>query len=611
MAATSIYDPYGLDSYKPVKPAAPSAPLLDPNITTYADSFGGRGSGSMPSPLGSGMLPSTKASVPTMGVNTTSAANGIAAPVYSWGTGGDPTNTGTMAPGRYTGEELAGFMNALPTDAARYAFFLAMNGMGQGGNDLQTRWKANLGSPDAYNQWINAQEYGGPKGYFNPVTGEVSYYSGNGPTSDPNSYVTTKVPNWNGSAYAGTSSSYFGSYGGTPATSAPAPGGTVGGGLPATGGGATGAPAGGGAAVGGGSVPSSGGALGVNGGTLGGGGAGSTGATGTALEAKARAILGSYFITRPDGTPDWNAMSGSTDFYNSLPDAIKQAITNEHLGAAMRTEAGLPLLSGMTLPDWYGKAGSGVQNTGVFTPAVYNAPTYTAPTSPAVSPGNPMDFFNEEGYKFRLNEGKDAIQNSAAARGGLMSGATLKELENYASGLAAQEYGAAFDRFANTRNFNRGVFESDRGFGRNAFESDRNFGRNTYESDRNFDFGNYKDLRDYLESVRRFDTGASNADRDYLENQRRWDLNFDRDTASGDRSFSWGTLKDLANMGLQSEGLTAQQRAALAALLSSNTIAGGNAAAGGTIGSSNANNAMMNAIMQYILGNNMVNAINP
>lgn len=44
------------------------------------------------------------------------------------------------------------------------------------------------------------------------------------------------------------------------------------------------------------------------------------------------------------------------------------------------------------------------------------------------------------GYQFQLNEGLGAINNSAAARGGLNSGATLKALQGYGQNLADQDF---------------------------------------------------------------------------------------------------------------------------------------------------------------------------
>lgn len=58
----------------------------------------------------------------------------------------------------------------------------------------------------------------------------------------------------------------------------------------------------------------------------------------------------------------------------------------------------------------------------------------------------PPTVTEDPGYQFRLEEGQKALERSAAARGGLTTGGTLKATERYAQGLASQEYGAAYDR---------------------------------------------------------------------------------------------------------------------------------------------------------------------
>lgn len=45
------------------------------------------------------------------------------------------------------------------------------------------------------------------------------------------------------------------------------------------------------------------------------------------------------------------------------------------------------------------------------------------------------------GYQFRLGEGTRSVENSAAARGGLNSGATLKALTQYGQNFASNEFG--------------------------------------------------------------------------------------------------------------------------------------------------------------------------
>ena len=59
-----------------------------------------------------------------------------------------------------------------------------------------------------------------------------------------------------------------------------------------------------------------------------------------------------------------------------------------------------------------------------------------------------MDKFQADpGYAFRMSEGMKALERSAAARGGLLSGATLKGTQRYGQDLASQEYQNAFNRY--------------------------------------------------------------------------------------------------------------------------------------------------------------------
>ena len=64
-----------------------------------------------------------------------------------------------------------------------------------------------------------------------------------------------------------------------------------------------------------------------------------------------------------------------------------------------------------------------------------------------------MNFLQmDPGYGFRLGEGLKALERSAAARGGLMSGATGKALQRYGQDLASQEFGNAYNRLAQLAN---------------------------------------------------------------------------------------------------------------------------------------------------------------
>ena len=59
-----------------------------------------------------------------------------------------------------------------------------------------------------------------------------------------------------------------------------------------------------------------------------------------------------------------------------------------------------------------------------------------------------MDKFQADpGYAFRLSEGQKALERSAAARGGLLSGGTGKALQRFGQEMGSQEYTNAFNRY--------------------------------------------------------------------------------------------------------------------------------------------------------------------
>lgn len=68
-----------------------------------------------------------------------------------------------------------------------------------------------------------------------------------------------------------------------------------------------------------------------------------------------------------------------------------------------------------------------------------------------------QDFEADPGYQFRMDEGMRALEGSAAARGGLLSGAAMKAIQKYGQGVASQEYGNAYNRYTadQTNQYNR------------------------------------------------------------------------------------------------------------------------------------------------------------
>lgn len=63
----------------------------------------------------------------------------------------------------------------------------------------------------------------------------------------------------------------------------------------------------------------------------------------------------------------------------------------------------------------------------------------------------PKQFQLDPGYAFRMSEGLKALDRTAASRGGLFSGSTLKGAQRYGQDLASQEYQNAFNRYQTTR----------------------------------------------------------------------------------------------------------------------------------------------------------------
>lgn len=119
------------------------------------------------------------------------------------------------------------------------------------------------------------------------------------------------------------------------------------------------------------------------------------------------------------------------------------------------------------------------------------------------SPGNyqdPGDFSMEKfqqdpGYAFRMSEGLKALDRTAAARGGLISGGAMKAASRYGQDMASQEYQNAFNRYNQNRDFNSNLFNTNRTFGANQFNTDRTYQTNQYNQNRNFNTDLYQTNR--------------------------------------------------------------------------------------------------------------------
>jgi hypothetical protein len=114
-----------------------------------------------------------------------------------------------------------------------------------------------------------------------------------------------------------------------------------------------------------------------------------------------------------------------------------------------------------------GGGGSGGSGGPTLPPFNWTPPPYTGPTAPNYGPApvfdaprfNMPDFSHmteDPSYQFRLNQGEEALNASAAAKGMLRTGGTLKDILDYGQNSASQEAGNIFNRAIQsyTQNYN-------------------------------------------------------------------------------------------------------------------------------------------------------------
>lgn len=90
------------------------------------------------------------------------------------------------------------------------------------------------------------------------------------------------------------------------------------------------------------------------------------------------------------------------------------------------------------------------------------------PTAAQYTPFGMAQFQADPGYNFRMAEGMKALERSAAARGLLQSGGTLKGIQQYGQNLASDEYQNAFQRYLTERQAKLAPLEYQIGLGQAA-----------------------------------------------------------------------------------------------------------------------------------------------
>ena len=177
-------------------------------------------------------------------------------------------------------------------------------------------------------------------------------------------------------------------------------------------------------------------------------------------------------------------------------------LTGEQYNALLQEGAGA---TGNTFTPWSTTEGNGTVPTPGAVPPGTTAPGAAAPelSIPAYQQRPDFNFdeaaFREDpSYRWRMAQGTKAMENMASKMGNARGGNFMTALVDYGQNAASQEYGAAFDRAAQTDSINRGE------------------GRYGYEQDVN---------RAQLQYAPKMATWG----RDRDEQQRQRELDFDRD----------------------------------------------------------------------------------
>lgn len=182
------------------------------------------------------------------------------------------------------------------------------------------------------------------------------------------------------------------------------------------------------------------------------------------------------------------------------------------------------------------------------------------------------DFQADPGYAFRLSEGMKALDRTAASRGGLLSGATLKGAQRYGSDLASQEYGNAYNRFQANRATQSQEYQ-------NAF--------NRYQAER------AAQEQGYGNAFNRFQAERTNTLAP-LQSLAGVGQSAAQQAQQASQNFATGAANTLANYG------NAQ---------ASNIIGAGNARASGYVGGANAISGAVGQGLNFYQNQNLVNTL--
>lgn len=186
----------------------------------------------------------------------------------------------------------------------------------------------------------------------------------------------------------------------------------------------------------------------------------------------------------------------------------------------------------------------------------YNGPEYNV---------GQFNFEESPGYQYRKQQGMDGIQSSAAAQGGLLSGATLKALNNHNSNLASQEYATAHNQYLQ----NEGLNQNQAQLGFNQYLGQAGLQQNNFN---NALQNEQMRSNQHQQAFNNWQSQDNNAYSRYMTDQNN----------------QYNRLNNLVGIGQNAAAGVGNAGMQTAQAVANNTMAGANAQAAGTIGAANA-----------------------
>lgn len=311
---------------------------------------------------------------------------------------------------------------------------------------------------------------------------------------------------------------------------------------------------------------------------------------------------------RQGGQLDWFGQQQVPGYQVSAP--IQSGQMDSQQNAAGAASDPFAYTNGSLLTPWTKKFEYGGGTPGAYTPPTptpFQFGNYVPPNVARMDAPEKFSYADfqaptaenyqqmDPGAAIREKRGMAALQNSAAARGTLLTGGTAKAIQSYGQESASQEYQRAYDRSLQTYGTSRGnaAENFDRNFGAklntfnantNATQLEGSLGQGAWDRNMSLARTQWQDARDAENAAA--SAAAGNSAADYNRALREYGMEQDNFRTNQDRQF--GMLSDMARMGMSGAGQVGMYGSNYANNAGNIYGQAGNAAAAGQVGANNA-----------------------